>query len=356
MDTDSVSQVGAATFGNGDTGVTGVVSASNSLIGSTISDQVSKNQTILNEGVTALTNGNYVVSSFNWDNGAAQDAGAVTFANGLTGITGVVSPSNSLVGTTAGDFISVRGITVLSNGNYVVISPGWNANNFGAVTLGNGETGIVGAISASNSLVGSSSNDNVGSGGVTAVANGNYIVSSSVWNNGLFVDTGAISLLNGNVSNFSPYSKTNRDNLRKWQESNLNNVGAINSTNSVLGTTANGGPTMTFAFDSENNQLVVGRAFDNIVTIFRLTPTAASATISGKVRTANGRGIPRAIVSISDPNGQIRYARTNPFDYFHFEGIGVGETYVFNAYAKAYTFATQVLKSEQPTEEESHER
>ena len=38
-------------------------------------------------GVTALTNGNYVVSSPGWTNGAAASAGAVTWGSGTAGVT-----------------------------------------------------------------------------------------------------------------------------------------------------------------------------------------------------------------------------------------------------------------------------
>ena len=71
--------------------------------------------------------------------------------------------------------------------------------------------------------------------------------------------------------------------------------------------------------------------------------TAANVSVAGKVQTSNGRGIPRALVSITDASGQVLYARTNMFGYFRFEDVGVGETYIFNAYSKRYTFATQVL-------------
>ncbi len=64
-----------------------MVSAANSLVGSTANDQVGIG------GVTALTNGNYVVSSPHWDNGAATDAGAVTWGSGTTGVSGAVSAS-----------------------------------------------------------------------------------------------------------------------------------------------------------------------------------------------------------------------------------------------------------------------
>ena len=52
-------------------------------------------------GIVALSNGNYVVSSSYWDNGAATDAGAATWGNGTTGISGVVSASNSILGGSA---------------------------------------------------------------------------------------------------------------------------------------------------------------------------------------------------------------------------------------------------------------
>ena len=117
----------------------------------------SQNDNVGLDGVTPLATGNYVVSSTSWDNGAAADAGAVTFGDGTTGISGAVSADNSLVGTTTFDFVGSNGVIALSNGNYVVSSPGWDNGsvvNAGAVTFGDGTTGISGAVSASNSLVG----------------------------------------------------------------------------------------------------------------------------------------------------------------------------------------------------------
>jgi len=43
---------------------------------------------------------NYVVQSVNWangDNGEITDAGAVTWGDGMTGTTGIVSAANSIV-------------------------------------------------------------------------------------------------------------------------------------------------------------------------------------------------------------------------------------------------------------------
>ncbi|MBX3294782.1 MAG: carboxypeptidase regulatory-like domain-containing protein [Acidobacteria bacterium] len=193
-DNGAIFNAGAVTWGNGTSGVTGTVSASNSLVGTTDSDQVGSNS------VTALTNGNYVVSSPNWDNGAIFNAGAVTWGNGTTGIAGSVSASNSLVGTTDSDQVGSIGVTALTNGNYVVKSPIWDNGaipNAGAATWGNGATGITGPVSASNSLVGTFTSDLIGNSGVTELTNGNYVVSSAEWDNGAIADVGAVTWANG---------------------------------------------------------------------------------------------------------------------------------------------------------------
>ena len=86
-----------------------------------------------------MSNGNYVVDSRFW-NGSR---GAVTWGNGSTGVSGTVSAANSLVGSNPGDYVGGVMVTPLSNGNYVVESPNWNGNR-GAATWGNGSTGISG--------------------------------------------------------------------------------------------------------------------------------------------------------------------------------------------------------------------
>ena len=148
----------------------------------------SANDHIGNVGVTVLSNGNFVIRSIDWQNGSASNAGAVTWVSATTGLNGVISSSNSLVGSSANDAVG-SGVITLSNGNYVVNSASWNNGSIahaGAVTLCDGAFGCTaGAVSASNSLVGSTTGDTVGSDGVTALNNGNYVVSSSQWNNGV---------------------------------------------------------------------------------------------------------------------------------------------------------------------------
>lgn len=193
----SASNAGAATWGSGNTGISGEVSSNNSLVGSSAGDQVGGN------GSTALSNGNYVVVSPSWKSSSGASAGAVTWANGTTGISGVVQDSNSLIGASIGDVIGIDGVVALTNGNYVVLSSQWRNGSgvrTGAVTWGNGATGTVGIVSSDNSLVGSQSEDHVGSlGSVTPMSNGNYLVRSPDWNSGLLVDAGAVTWGNGDT-------------------------------------------------------------------------------------------------------------------------------------------------------------
>jgi hypothetical protein len=190
--TSAIDGRGAVTWGDGAAGTTGVVSDANSLVGSNPNDAVGLY-------VTPLSNGNYVVQSLTWNG----NRGAITWADGTTGISGIVSAANSLVGSNYNDMINIYSgrfspvVLVLSNGNYLVSLPNWNGRR-GAVTWGDGTAGTSGVISAANSLVGSNSDDLVGSNQygtslTTPLPNGDYLVVSSNWN-GL---RGAVTWVNG---------------------------------------------------------------------------------------------------------------------------------------------------------------
>ena len=210
----TMSRAGAVTFGGGGGGLKGTISADNSLIGSRTFDQIGSG------GITALTNGNYVVNSPHWSNGSVLWAGAVTWGSGIDGVKGLISSDNSLIGSQTGDYVGSRGIAGLTNGNYVVASRNWangSATNAGAVTWGNGAGGVKGLLSADNSLVGSRTGDFVGSGGVTVLTNGNYVVNSPNWANGSASFAGAVTwgsgtaVLNGTISDLNSLigSRTN---------------------------------------------------------------------------------------------------------------------------------------------------
>ncbi|HEY0544573.1 MAG TPA: carboxypeptidase regulatory-like domain-containing protein [Pyrinomonadaceae bacterium] len=72
-------------------------------------------------------------------------------------------------------------------------------------------------------------------------------------------------------------------------------------------------------------------------------PTAAMFTIGGRVQTADGRGIGRATVSLTDQNSQVRTAITNPFGYYRFYEVESGMTYVVSVRGKGIQFTPQVI-------------
>jgi len=218
----------------------GVVSATNSLVGNSAGDQIGSG------GLTEITDystfWNYAVLSPNWTNGTATGAGAATLGNGATGKVGVVSGSNSLVGSASGDQVGSGGITLVSDGatfwNYVVSSPAWGGaggslTGKGAVTLMNGSTGKLsngatgGAVDSSNSLTGSAAGDQLGVAttsyssalkGISTLSNGNLLIRSQHWGGGFSALTwmdGATGALAGGATG-----------------------GVVSASNSLLGSTA----------------------------------------------------------------------------------------------------------------------
>ena len=186
---------GAVTRCNASTGCPATISSANSLVGGAAGNNVG------GDGVLALPNGNYVVRSSGWDNGATMDVGALTWCDGATGCTGTVSAANSRVGSRPSDQIGLIGLIVLTNGNYVSQDVFWDngaaAADAGAVTFCTGTAPCTGAVSAANSLVGTTASEFNGNNGVFALTNGNYVVCNGAWDNGGTMDVGAATFCSG---------------------------------------------------------------------------------------------------------------------------------------------------------------
>jgi Repeat of unknown function (DUF5650)/Carboxypeptidase regulatory-like domain len=364
-------QAGAATLGNGTTGATGLVTPANSLTGSTSFDRVS------DRGVIALSNGNYVVLSQQWDRGGITDAGAATWGNGTTGITGPVSDANSLVGSSPFDLVGTSG-AALTNGNYVVSSPEWNDGSnldSGAATWGNGAAGVRGEITPQNSLTGAGPGQEVGSGGITPLTNGNYLVSSPEWDAAGATEAGAVTWANGQTGLAGQVTPANSlvgstqdDRVGeasyaialangnyivhspRWDNSGVNSAGAftrgngtlgtrgvINTGNSITGLTAQEGSAFSYSFDMVNNQIIVGKPGDNLVTLYRMQ---ANVSVSGRVTDSNGTPIRNALVSLTASGGQRITAQTGSLGFYLLENVPTGQAYTASVSAKRYRFAS----------------
>lgn len=246
-DNGAINGVGAVTWCDGTTGRSGVVSAANSLVGTGASDQIGS------DGIVPLPNGNYVVHSTLWDNGGVTDAGAVTWCSGTGGTVGPVSAANSLVGSSQNDQIGDDGLVVLPNGDYIVRSYLWDnggVSNAGAVTRGSGSTGIAGIVSAANSLVGLATDDRVGEGPELVASDGAYLFSSPKWNAGAVSNAGAVMLM-------PPGAVT---------------AGELSAAAGIPGEQATRGTSLSFAYDTSRARAVIGRPYANGVSLFSHAP------------------------------------------------------------------------------------
>ena len=74
-----------------------------------------------------------------------------------------------------------------------------------------------------------------------------------------------------------------------------------------------------------------------------VAPSAASATLSGRVMAPNGRAISRANVSVMGVDGTTKSTLTNTLGYYSIEDLSAGEFYVVSASARGYTFSPRTV-------------
>lgn len=82
---------------------------------------------------------------------------------------------------------------------------------------------------------------------------------------------------------------------------------------------------------------------DGIVEIINLVPTAATSSVGGQVRTADGRGIGNTVVTLTGTDGSVRRALTNQMGYYRIDNVPTGATYVLGATSKRFTFDSRVV-------------
>lgn len=67
-------------------------------------------------------------------------------------------------------------------------------------------------------------------------------------------------------------------------------------------------------------------------------PTAAVASVGGRVVTSSGRGIRNVLITMTDASGATRATISSAFGRFNFGEVPSGATYIFSARAKRFTF------------------
>lgn len=77
----------------------------------------------------------------------------------------------------------------------------------------------------------------------------------------------------------------------------------------------------------------------------QLAPTAALASIGGRVRMTNGKGIMNVLISLTDASGETRCTRSGISGRYRFDDVPTGQTYILTATAKRFVFSspTQIV-------------
>ena len=251
-------QVGALTWGDGINGTVGVISDLNSVVGASAYDNACYMGSYPYRSVIPLPDGDYFVRSPQWSNGGATKAGAVTWIAGGGTKSETITSSNSIVGTTINEMVgsNANPLVKLGNSDYVMSNAKWTDGGTipgaGSVTVVRGLGGSVGEVSAQNSLVGTSVNDGVSSGGVVPLGGAYYLIRSPFWHDAAGVALGAMTL----------------------GSAELDLAGPLPLDLTVVGTVANQGATMTYDFDESAGRLAVGQPLANRVTLLTVGGTA----------------------------------------------------------------------------------
>lgn len=166
----------------------------NSIVGMSSADKIGAIDGLgKGQAVLPLDNNNFAVATEDYDSAGVSNAGAVMLVNGTT-----ATIVNTLNGDENNDRLGEHGLTALSNGNFVIASPGDDENgiaNAGSVRLVDADTGG----QVGTALVGDAVNDMLGGGGITALGNGNYVVVSGNDTEAGIVAAGSVRLINGDT-------------------------------------------------------------------------------------------------------------------------------------------------------------
>jgi hypothetical protein len=368
FDSTTTVNAGAVTWLSGTTPPTGRLTGANSVVGSTADD-------FLNAGITALDNGYYVLRAPRWDNGATADVGAVTVMDGTQTSNMTISAANSLVGATANDYIGSAG-TRLSNGKFVIASPNWDDGNnadVGAVTVLDALNPITGTISAANSLIGSAVGDGVGTSivsyqptiGVFPSGATSFMVRSPNWDNGAIVNAGAVTWMSQSAPITGPVTAANslvgssaNDNVGSlsisgavrwivlvggWDNGATVNAGAacmmsptqgltgaVSSAGCAIGTSTNTNGLAVGSVSSINqNQWIIGFSSRKTIMIPYSGTTAGEVKLEGSIVSAQGRGIGGVKVTATNSmTGETAIVYSNNLGKFRLSNLNAGGSYI----------------------------
>ena len=339
------------------------------------------------DGATVTISGMTLAGGDGFGAVASGDGGAL-YANG-----GAMTLNTVHLDTNHGS----RGGGVFFNGGSHVIEfstcSGNTATNEGGCVEANGAVlAVTNSTVTGNSALGNVGGGiNVPSGTVTLTAVTISSNTSAVFGGGLFISGGSATLRNSIVAGntgtlggpeifaFGAAVTSGGFNLIgdtagdaedtstpiTYQSTDLQNVNPM-----LQSLAANGGPTPTRALDPSSPAIDKGSAFglvydqrggprptdlpgvinaaggdgSDIGAFEHLAPTAANASLAGRVSTADGVGIRGAIVTVEGGDlAEPLIARTNIFGFYAFDELPAGRDYIVTVAAKRYVFTQPTI-------------
>lgn len=85
------------------------------------------------------------------------------------------------------------------------------------------------------------------------------------------------------------------------------------------------------------------QAYSLVISNYSSVVSPGFFTVSGRVKTPNGRGIGMAKVRLTNNQGIVREVLTNPLGHFTFANVAGGQTYTVNVTSKRYSFTQRSL-------------
>jgi CSLREA domain-containing protein len=310
-----------------------------------------------------------IINSTVSGNTTLRGGGGIFFVNGTHSITGTTFSANA---TGSGSISSIfRGGGGLANQAIVNISNSTvSGNSSGCDCGGGGISTFNGGTTALRNVTIANNTASAGPGGgiisaITGLSSGtintgNTIVADNTATsnpdiNGAIVSQG-FNLVRARGSS-TGYVATDLPNGSNPMLQALGNNGGSTQTHRLLaGSAAIDAGSNALAVDPANNAALItdqrGTGFARIVdgngdltaTVdvgafeAALAPTAATVSVSGRVLTAQGRGIRNVVIIMTDSSGSVRTTVSTTFGYYRFEEVAAGETYVFTARGKRFSF------------------
>lgn len=275
---------------------------------------------------------------------ATGNVGAESAVGALSGtitITNSLISNNSVTGVIADTTINIANSTISGNNGTTPSVAGGAYTNGGTINLNN--------VTVANNV-----NGGIENGGTINIRN-TIVTGSTVRPDAIggFISQG--SNLVGNLGTATGFTQpTDKLNVAANLAALANNGGqtdthkpntgspAIDAGNNCVVTAACGTNNPPVALTTDQRGTGFGRQGGTAVDIGAIEavpPTAANASISGRVITADGRGITNVWIIISGGSlSQPRTIRTSSFGYYRVEDLPAGETYVLEIRAKRYSF------------------